>query len=371
MRGLALDGGHHPRPSLGVGECGVDVGLEHHRVWVGTQRDGHLDDLQGVFEADRGVALGHGATLPLVRVEQPGVGRPALDRGQLPRQVVGVGHAGVQAETTGGREPVGGVADQEHPAVTEAGSDLCGHGPRRHRDHLEGHSGVLERGPHQRFAPLGGVGLGAFGVGVVGMHVHPLTVDAVGDEGTAGGRVADPEEDAGLVADEGAQVRRNVHHHEALDAVRALRDDAEPAADGTRRAVAGQKPPAGHRGGPARARHRGRDALGRRRPVEVGRLPLVAVVDRDAGRRQRLDEHRLEAVLRQVAQRCRRHRELLVALALVGEAGDDLAAQLADPVHHPGVGGVLRLGPDGVDVQADLTPDLEGAGVDGVGRGRP
>ena len=90
----------------------------------------------------------------------------------------------------------------------------------------------------------------------------------------------------------------------------------------------------------------------------------------DAGLDERVDEQRFEVVLGEVAQRRGCHRELLVALAFVGQARDDLAAELGDPVHGAGVGRVLRVGADVVDVEADLAPDLEGARVDGVGGGR-
>ena len=85
---------------------------------------------------------------------------------------------------------------------------------------------------------------------------------------------------------------------------------------------------------------------------------------------ERVDEQRFEVVLGEVAQRRGRHRELLVALTFVGQAADDVAAELRDPVHGAGVGRVLRVGADVVDVEADLAPDLEGARVDGVSRGR-
>ncbi len=85
---------------------------------------------------------------------------------------------------------------------------------------------------------------------------------------------------------------------------------------------------------------------------------------------ERVDEQRFEVVLREIAERGGRHRELLIALAFVGQAGDDVAAELGDPVHGAGVGRVLRVGADVVDVETDLAPDLEGARVDGVRRGR-
>ncbi len=83
---------------------------------------------------------------------------------------------------------------------------------------------------------------------------------------------------------------------------------------------------------------------------------------------QRIDEQRLQVVLGEVAQRRGRHGENLVPLAFVGQASDDVAAEFCDPVDGTGVGWILRVGADEVDVEADLTPNLECACVDGVSR---
>ncbi len=83
-----------------------------------------------------------------------------------------------------------------------------------------------------------------------------------------------------------------------------------------------------------------------------------------------VDEQWFEVMLGEVAQRRGGHRELLVALAFVGQAPEHRPAQLGHPMHRAGIGGVLRLRTDGVNVEADLAPDLERARVDGVGGGR-
>ena len=178
--------------------------------------------------------------------------------------------------------------------------------------------------------------------------------------------IADPEQHARVVADELPEVGRDVHHDEALDAVRPLGLDAEPAPHRARRAVAREQPPTPHLERAAGPGHpRGHATL-----VARGALPTVCVAQ-VAAADERVDEQGFEAVLGEVAQRRRCDRELIVALALVGQARDDLSAELRDPVHRARVGGVLRVRADVVDVEAHLAPDLERAGVDRVRRGRP
>ena len=102
----------------------------------------------------------------------------------------------------------------------------------------------------------------------------------------------------------------------------------------------------------------------------VGRLgradPLVAV----AHVQLRREQQRFEPVLAEVAQRRRRDRQHLVALALVGKGADHVAAQLRHPVDEAGLVGRERGVEDRAHRHAGLAPDLEGAGVDRVGRGR-
>ena len=67
--------------------------------------------------------------------------------------------------------------------------------------------------------------------------------------------------------------------------------------------------------------------------VRLGRSgPGVAIPHVEFG----CEQQRFEAVLAQIAQRCRRHGEHLVTLALVRQRADHLAAELGDPVHAVG-----------------------------------
>ena len=60
-----------------------------------------------------------GTALPLVGIEQVDLGAAVLDRGELPRKIVRVLHAGVEPEPAGRGEPVRGVADEKEAPVHE------------------------------------------------------------------------------------------------------------------------------------------------------------------------------------------------------------------------------------------------------------
>ncbi len=137
--------------------------------------------------------------------------------------------------------------------------------------------------------------------------------------------------------------------------------------DRAARAVAREQPPARDLASPS---HPCAPPTGcRRRPAR--RAPLVAVPHGHADRGQLVAQLRLQSVLRQVAQRCRRDRQHVVALALEGQAAEHLAAEAGDPVDRAGVARVLGEGEERVDVDPDLAPDLEGPRVHHVGRRRP
>ncbi len=97
----------------------------------------------------------------------------------------------------------------------------------------------------------------------------------------------------------------------------------------------------------------------------------MRVAQRRARCGELVDEQRFEPVLREVAERRGRDRQDVVALALEGQAPDEVASELGHPVHRAAVGGVLRDRPDALDVEPDLPPHLEGARVDDVGSGGP
>jgi hypothetical protein len=73
------------------------------------------------------------------------------------------------------------------------------------------------------------------------VHVDPLAVDVVGDEGAADRGVAYPVDDTGTLADDVAEVRLEVDHHEALDAVGTDGLDAGGLAHGASRTVGGEQ----------------------------------------------------------------------------------------------------------------------------------
>ena len=58
--------------------------------------------------------------LELVAVEQRGRGFAAQDRGKLPGEILGILDAGIAAARAERRDLVGGIADEDHPAMDEA-----------------------------------------------------------------------------------------------------------------------------------------------------------------------------------------------------------------------------------------------------------
>ena len=110
---------------------------------VARQRERH------VVPADR-------AALRLVRVEQRRVGDALDDRGQLPAQVVRVGDRGVHAAAAERRHAVGGVADQEHGALAEAGRQLGAELERHRREDLDLEVRHAGRGADRRDGELAG-----------------------------------------------------------------------------------------------------------------------------------------------------------------------------------------------------------------------
>ena len=68
-------------------------------------------------------ALGGGATLGLVGIQQRGFDAPVEHGGQLPAQVHRVLQTQVEAWATHRRVDVGSVADQEHPTLPVPGGN--------------------------------------------------------------------------------------------------------------------------------------------------------------------------------------------------------------------------------------------------------
>src|SRR5262245_2038244 len=84
-------------------------------------------------------ALGHRPALALVGVEQA-ASTPSLDHGgELPAEISGVAHAGVEAETAGGRVLMRGVAGEEDAAYPVAVRHQVARNPAQRRYHLVRH----------------------------------------------------------------------------------------------------------------------------------------------------------------------------------------------------------------------------------------
>jgi len=75
-------------------------------------------------------AVGDGAPLRVIALEQTAAGDAADDGIELPRDVVGVLNAGVAAEPSGWWHDMRAVADEEHPAAAEAVGNQCRRRPR-------------------------------------------------------------------------------------------------------------------------------------------------------------------------------------------------------------------------------------------------
>ncbi len=306
---------------------------------------------------------GHRASLGPVGPEQTRWGPAPDGGGQLPHQVVYVGHAGVEPETARRREPVGGVARQEDPALAVPLGDLAGHAPRADVLHLHVDVPGAHRGAEERGTALGRVGGQVLGGRVPLPHQHPGRRRVVGHEHADGVGVHDPVEGGGPVGHQMAEVGGDVHHHEVRQDVGTLHGDPQRRPDPAAGAVGRQHVPAPHRG------HRSRVdvAQGARDPVGVlGRSGPLDAVD------ERVDvvpQDGLEPVLRQVAQRGRRHPVELVdaVLALEGDASELVAHQRGDPPHPRTLGRVLAGGQDPFHVDAGGPQDLEGPGVGHVG----
>ena len=73
----------------------------------------------------------------IVGVEQGIAGFAAQHGGDFPREVLDILHAGVQAEATGWRHLMGGVAGQKHWTGTIALRDQSRRLPRAHAKHLD------------------------------------------------------------------------------------------------------------------------------------------------------------------------------------------------------------------------------------------
>ena len=363
---LALDGLADGRPTHVGGQCGVECRPRLLRCAGDTAGHQHLDHPECVVEALVGIRPGHRTPLGLIGVEQAGPCPATLHGGELPHQVVRVGHPGVESQTSGGREAVGGVAHQEDVSVPVALGDLARHPPRT--DVLDDEVEVLHSGsrPEQRGTTLGGVLVERLRFGVPVMHEDPRGPEVVGHEDTAHLRVHRPVEGRRAFADQMTEVGGDVDHDEVLEDVGSLHRDAECPTDPATGAVGGHHVPG--RDGPdlsgphvpQGARHPVGDLLAPG-PLDTLRQPVDMVA-----------EHGLEPMLGEVAER--RGRDDVEFGELVLALERDPAELVAHEGRHPSdPGTVLGRGTGGqhlVHVDTGRPKDFEGAGTDDVGRRR-
>lgn len=139
---------------------------------------------------------------------------------------------------------------------------------------------------------------------VDGVHEHPVRLDVVGDERTGGLRVEHEVQHTRPVSSERTKVGAEVDHQEALDERWPHHLDPEQLADAAARAVAPDDVAAPH---PARLAGLEIQDVGHDGIVELlGLHPLMAIAQLGARRCTKLvGQDRLEAVLREVAQRGR------------------------------------------------------------------
>jgi hypothetical protein len=159
---------------------------------------------------------------------------------------VGVLNAGVHAHAPGRWEAVRAVAYQEHTTDSVALGDLRGHGPHARVAHQDLDVAATDRGTYELFAALGRIVGFELSGGIERVHEHPRLLDVVGDEGSGSVGVEQPIENRRPLGDERAEIRLEVNHDEALQAVRPDHLDAERPAHATRRAVGGKHVTASH-----------------------------------------------------------------------------------------------------------------------------
>ena len=266
--------------------------------------------------------------------------QPGLDGGELPRQVVRVLHAGVEAEPAGRRESdarrrrpgrCGPRGSARRPARSSSTGGWCGSrtGSRRSRARGARCAAHAPRRSRRR----------ALVLGIPGVHEDPGRVDVVRDEGA--GRVRDRSSSRGR---RGARRRAGAGWPRSGSSRSSGAASARPAR--CRATCAPRLPAPSAREQPAAADLvRPSPSVARSRDVTPSAScsrashswPRSAA--RPPARAQRVEQDRLEAVLRQVAQRRRRDREHVVVLALERQAAELLAGERRHPAHVPGVGG--------------------------------
>ena len=310
-------------PYLGASLLGWQSGLY-------PQRLDDLEHLQVVLQALSSGHRCHRSPLRVVGGQQRVAGASRADRRDLPGEVEGVGHAGVHAHASRRREAVRGIAYQEDPPVAVAVGHLASHLPEARFADLE--VGVDADGVrHELAATLGREGLGLHAFRIVGMHVDPGRIEVVGDEDGGLERIEVPEEKAGMLLHDMAEIGLDEDGEVALDVGRPLHPDAERVAYRTARAVAAEDVAAAELEGlAARVVPGFRDdgGFGLRRAE-----PLDLEVDRRSGVAGRLEEDRLQAMLGDVqGGRRRRRQRLHDALGRAqSETAEHRAGQRVDP----------------------------------------
>ena len=308
------------REALGVG-LGRGLGEHRQRRQLGEVRQA----LPGVARRDR-------AALGAVGVEQS-IRRPAVEHGrELPGEVVGVLHAGVQPQAAGGREAVRRVAGEEGASAAEGVGDLRAHRPRHDAEDLDRD---VARARPERLPDEGERVIAA-----VLRHVDPARrqLDAegpqapriVGDQRPPPGRAVQPVQHAGARAHELAQVGGERDRDRRRDLLLTGHRDAERLPHVAAGAVRADEVARCELVGPGV----GADRRGHAVVPELQPGPAVAapqVHQRLGGRPAEQDG--LEVRLRHVQQGRRRDGEHVVVLALVGHRPEAVARERGDEAH--------------------------------------
>ena len=240
MDRLIGDGRLDASTAIGIGEGFVHGRNRGVDILGDTECDRDLDELERVDERLIGVELSHRSTLSFVGLENR-LRRPTrLDRGDLPEQVVHIGHPGIEPEATGGRESMSGVADEKHPTIAIALGDLGAHVPGTDAEDLEGNL-VVHGGEHDGTSTLLVEGLNGVGLGIERAHVDPIGAQPMTHEGATTGGINDEMQHTQVRGREFGEIGGEMHHDEGLDGTRSDGFDTQPVAHTAPGAVGGQQ----------------------------------------------------------------------------------------------------------------------------------
>jgi hypothetical protein len=203
-----------------------------------AERLEEVEDLLAILDRLDRVVEGDGAALGLVALEEGReVAPPMVRRGNLVREVVGVGDTRVETQATSWGERVRTVAREHGASAVVVVGDLAAEDPGHGRVEVDGNV-APDRCPHNVHALLGGERRERRHLGVDVVDQHVVVLDVVGDDEAARLGVQDPVQHADLVADDGAEVGAKVDGNHGVGRLLALRGDARRLADARVGAVA-------------------------------------------------------------------------------------------------------------------------------------